>query len=107
MGGIPVLFNDNHYQVVSRNELDQLLTTGRIKAFRRAGGWAMIGQDPLRGKGGTYRGPERRKQIKRPCSHGAIDSMQKRITRKKRSCLTCSNLVGGRCRSTLSATVKR
>ena len=64
MGGIPVLFNDNHYKVVSGNELDQLLTTGRVKAFRRSTEWDLIGHDPLRGKGGKsgkFRGGGKKK----------------------------------------------
>jgi len=64
MRGIPVLFNDNHYDVVSGNELDQLLTTGRVKAFRRSTGWAIIGHAPLRRKANSPRSLRVRKEEK-------------------------------------------
>jgi hypothetical protein len=77
MRGIPVLFNNNHYKLVSGRELDQLLKTGRVKPFRRSTGWALIGHDSLRGKGGKFRGPERRNQRVRLCgSCSKIKSQQ-------------------------------
>ncbi len=100
MRGIPVLFNDNHYKVVSGNELDQLLMTGRVKAFRRSTGWAIIGQDPLRGKGGKYTGPERRKQRGRQCGNSSRFKSEQATVQEGRSCLTCDNLVEGKCLST-------
>ncbi len=60
MKKIPVVFKDNHHEIVSGNELDRLLETGMIKAFRRSSGWVVIGRDTLRGNGGNYFGPERR-----------------------------------------------
>ena len=104
MRGIPVLFNNNHYKLVSGIELDQLLTTGRVKAFRRSTGWALIGHDPLRGKGGKsgkFSGPERRKQRGRLCGNGSKFKSQQVTVQKGRSCLTCDNLVGGKCLSTV------
>jgi len=103
MRGIPVLFNDNHYKLVSGNELDQLLTTGRVKAFRRSTGWALIGHDPLRGKGGKFgkfKGPERRKQRVRLCGNGSKFKPQQVTVQKGHSCLICDNLVKGKCVST-------
>ncbi len=35
MRGIPVIFTDNHYTLVSGFELDKLLIAGTVKAFRR------------------------------------------------------------------------
>lgn len=99
MRAIPVLFNDNQYKLVSGNELDQLLTTGKIKAFRRSSGWAIIGQDPLRGNGGNYTGPERRMQRGRQCGNGSKFKIQELTEQKGRSCLTCGNLVKGKCLS--------
>jgi hypothetical protein len=60
MNKIPVVFRDNHHDIVSGNELDRLLETGKIKAFRRSTGWVVIGRDTIRGNGGNYIGPERR-----------------------------------------------
>jgi hypothetical protein len=43
--------------------LDLLLNRDLVKRFRRSGGWAVIGVDPIRTsrKQNTYCGPERRK----------------------------------------------
>ncbi len=99
MRGIPVLFNDNHYKVVSGLELNLLLMTGRVKAFRRSTGWAVIGHDPLRGKGGKYTGPERRGLRGRRCNNGSRFQSQQATMQEGRSCLTCNNLVEGICLS--------
>jgi hypothetical protein len=65
MRGIPVLFKDNHYMVVSRHELDLLLAAGSIKAFRRSTGWVHVGRSPIRNSSLSYVGRERRKLGKR------------------------------------------
>jgi hypothetical protein len=83
MRRITVLFNDNYIKVVSGIELERLLVTDRVKAFRRSTGWAIVGKDPLRGKGGKYTGPERRKQSGKRCCG--------------RFCLTCEHLIDGKC----------
>lgn len=85
MKRIPVIFTDHRYKRVSGVELDQLLVDGSVKAFRRSSGWAIIGQDSLRGDGGIYSGPDRRREFKRLCALGS------------RSCLTCNNFVEGKC----------
>ncbi len=59
-------------------KLDELISTGRIKAFRRSSGWVIIGHDALRGEGGQYSGPERR-------------------VKGKRTCITCPDMVVGKC----------
>ncbi len=103
MRGIPVLFNNNKYKLVSCNELDQLLATGRVKAFRRSTGWALIGHDPLRGKGGKFGkfgGPERRTQRASLYGNGSKFKYQKVTVRKGRPYLICDNLVEGICLST-------
>ena len=103
MRGIPVLFNNNHYKLVSGNELDQLLPTGRVKAFRRSTGWALIGHDPLRGKGGKFgkfKGPERRKQRVRFCGNGSKFKSQRVTLQKEHFCLICDILVKGKSVST-------
>lgn len=104
MRGIPVLFNNNHTSVVLPNELDSLLEAGSLRAFRRMTGWVIVGQDPVRGRGGTYEGRDRRRQRTRLCVKSM--SMPRGVladtTQVFRSCLTCPNLVNGKCVSTAS-----
>ena len=99
MRGIPVYFTDNHYKVVSGHELDQLLMDGKVKAFHRSTGWAIVGEDPVRGKGGMYTGPERRRRRGKLCSNGSKSKSQQLTEKKGSSCLTCFNLVEGKCLS--------
>jgi hypothetical protein len=61
---IKVIYMDNSAGVVKASSLEQLITTRRIVAFRRSEGWVKIGRDPVRGKGGKYKGPERRNPSK-------------------------------------------
>ena len=44
-------------------QLDKLVSLGRIKKFFRSGRWVTVGVDKIRGFGGSYNGPERRKPI--------------------------------------------
>ncbi len=105
MRGIPVLYCDNHTSVVSAYELDRLLEAGNVRAFRRMTGWVIVGQDPIRGKGGAYNGRERRRQRTRLCVRGNSPGVS-RETAHVRSCLTCPNLVNGKCVSTTCTTCK-
>ena len=47
---------------VAPEALDVLLVHNKVARFERAGGWAVVGQDPLRnkGRGTVYSIPERR-----------------------------------------------
>ncbi len=58
---IRVQYNNNKHDFIKPSYLDRLITSGSIKSFLRSEGWVLIGADPLRGMGGTYEGPERRK----------------------------------------------
>lgn len=60
---ILVQYKDKTFDAVSNKELDALIASERIIAFRRAGGWVDISKAPLRGQRspGEYQGPERRK----------------------------------------------
>ncbi len=52
---------DEGFQYVPDYLLGRLIAKGRIQAFCRSDGWAVIGLDPIRGEGNTtYAGPERR-----------------------------------------------
>jgi hypothetical protein len=103
MRGIPVLFNNNHTSVVSTLELDRLLEDGSLRAFRRMSGWVIVGQDPVRGKGGSYGGQERRCQSKRQCVKTWNRKVLEENSLRMRSCLTCTNLVNGKCLSKISS----
>ncbi len=48
--------------------LDELIAAGKVKAFLRSSGWAVIGQHPVRGRAtDSYDGPERRRQRRKSC----------------------------------------
>ena len=59
---ILVQYNDKTYDAVPNKDLDALIASERIIAFRRSGGWVDIRRESLRGQGSPqeYRGPERR-----------------------------------------------
>lgn len=62
--------------------LGELLLRGRVEGFRRSSGWVVVGRDPIRkAGGGKFSGPEKRR-------------------RRKGSCLTCPEMVGGECLNT-------
>lgn len=58
---IRVLYRNSKYDMVKDSFLDGLIISGKIEKFRRVDGWITIGKDPMRGWGGVYYGPERRK----------------------------------------------
>lgn len=58
---INVKYSGADYGVVRHWELDRLIQLRKIVAFERCDGWVQIGRAPIRGKGGTYDGAERRK----------------------------------------------
>lgn len=47
--------------IVDASYLEHLIKSGTITAFKRAGGWVRIGEDPIRHHTVAYTGPERRK----------------------------------------------
>ncbi len=50
--------------VVRADELQELIQTKKILAFRRLDEeWVKIGVDEVRGNGGNYKGPERRGNV--------------------------------------------
>lgn len=60
---IRILYLNNNYDMVKLFYLDELIVLRKIKKFLRSDGWATIGLDPIRGMGGSYNGPERRKPL--------------------------------------------
>jgi hypothetical protein len=63
---IRVMYFNDKYDMVMPFILDKLIASKKIKKFLRSEGWATIGLDPVRGIGGSYRGPERRKASNYP-----------------------------------------
>ena len=59
---LKVMYQDDKYDMVRPSLLNELIASKKIKKFYRSGGWADIERDPIRGSGGSYIGPERRKQ---------------------------------------------
>lgn len=58
---VKVMYHDNTFDMVAPRHLAQLIVSRGIKKFRRSDGWVTIGVDPIRGQGGTYNGPDRRR----------------------------------------------
>jgi len=59
---IRIRYPDGRYDMVKASQLDRLIESGRIRAFKRQEGWAVPGRDPIRGQGGgdAYLGRDRR-----------------------------------------------
>jgi hypothetical protein len=57
---IPVVLKDGKEELLSKDELQFLLTTQKIKFFKRSDGWAVLGRDKMRKQLGSYNGEERR-----------------------------------------------
>jgi hypothetical protein len=55
------MYSTGKYDMVKDSLLDELIASGGIERFLRSDGWVMKGREPMRGKGGVYKGPERRK----------------------------------------------
>ena len=58
---IRVMYRDNTYDMVKDIVLDDLVQSKKILKFYRAGRWAVIGSDPIRGMGGNDTGYRRRR----------------------------------------------
>ncbi len=60
---IKVQYQDYRYDFVNTRALDRLLDRREIRRFRRPSQkmWIDVVRDPIRGSGGDYWGPNRRK----------------------------------------------
>jgi len=58
-----VKYTDNSYDYIAGTVLDKLIRENKIKRFYRYSEekWVTVGADPIRGTGGIYAGPDRRK----------------------------------------------
>jgi hypothetical protein len=61
---IGVIYKNNRRGMIDEYLLEELINEDKIKAFRRSGGWAKIGRDPVRErwKSTGYKGQDRRKK---------------------------------------------
>jgi hypothetical protein len=62
---IDVILKDGTYHHFTPRVLNVLLESHRVHKFKRSGGWATVGVDPVRTKkianvNGNYSGPDRR-----------------------------------------------
>ena len=58
---IRVMYSDGRFDMVKPNLLDDLLERQTVTSFKRSTGWAVVGRDPIRGRGGSsYGGQDRR-----------------------------------------------
>jgi hypothetical protein len=62
---IDVILNDGTYHHFTPRVLNVLLESHRVHRFKRSGGWATVGVDPVRIKklapvNGSFSGPDRR-----------------------------------------------
>lgn len=58
---IRVMYTNRKYDMIKDFVLNDLITSGKVIKFYRSDGWVNVGHDPIRGWGGKYDGPERRK----------------------------------------------
>lgn len=61
---IDVVRKDYRDAVVEDHRLGSLIDTKKIVAFRRSGGWAIVGLDPVRKEERLFSGQERRKVVR-------------------------------------------
>ena len=60
---IRVIYQNDKHDMIKPVLLDSFMSSNKIKKFLRSEGWITIGTDQIRGKGGHYEGPERRKNV--------------------------------------------
>lgn len=57
---IPVVLKDGHEELVSKDELQMLISQKEILFFKRSNGWVVPGRDRMRDLKVPYNGVERR-----------------------------------------------
>ena len=57
---IPVVLKDGQEELVSKDELQCLISKKQILFFKRSDGWVVLGRDNMRGLKVPYNGVERR-----------------------------------------------
>ena len=59
---IMVMYKDGKIGSIDNHKVERLIASYKIIKFFRSMGWVTIGQEPIRGWGGDYQGPERRRR---------------------------------------------
>ncbi|MEW6109157.1 MAG: GSU3473 family protein [Nitrospirota bacterium] len=59
-----VIYKNGKHDMINPSFLDKLIISGQLRSFLRSEGWVAVGIGRLRGSGGDYSGPERRKSFK-------------------------------------------
>ena len=80
---VMVQYKDNSFGSVRNEDLDSLIDSNTIVAFRRKSGWVEVNKDPVRG-GGVPR---------------EYDGDERRIMAANKNCLTCADFVDSLCRN--------
>ena len=57
---IKVIYQNGTHDMVDPSVLCDLIAAKSIKNFYRSEGWVSVTTDPVRGRGGSYKGTERR-----------------------------------------------
>lgn len=57
---IPVVLKDGHEELVSKGELQFLISEKKIMFFKRTSSWVVVGRDKMRELKVPYNGVERR-----------------------------------------------
>lgn len=57
---IPVVLKDGHEELVSKDELQLLISQEQVLFFKRSDGWVVLGRDNTRDLKVPYNGVERR-----------------------------------------------
>lgn len=60
---VPVVLRDGKEELLSKDELQQMMVTEQVMFFKRSDGWAVIGRDRMRRNSEPYEGDERREHI--------------------------------------------
>ncbi|MBI5676432.1 MAG: hypothetical protein HZC48_11505 [Nitrospirae bacterium] len=70
-----IAYVDGRPDLIKTEMLDALISKGKLKMFHRAGGWAIVGRDKLRGADGTYKGQKRRLMDDKNCECKKIEEV--------------------------------
>jgi hypothetical protein len=60
---IKVIYQNDKHDMLKPMMLDTLLFANKVKKFLRSEGWVTVGVDRIRGTGGYYEGPDRRRNV--------------------------------------------